>query len=52
MMIPIMMNTVLIVTPQEKHGSAMGVCMCVISLYSLLSNLVCTVKNFSLILSF
>lgn len=32
MMIPIMMNTVLIVTPPEKHGSAMGICGCAISL--------------------
>ncbi|MBE6090930.1 MAG: multidrug efflux MFS transporter [Clostridium beijerinckii] len=32
MMIPIMMNTVLLVTPPEKHGSAMGVCGCAISL--------------------
>ncbi|PRR81518.1 MDR family MFS transporter [Clostridium vincentii] len=26
MMIPIMMNTVLLVTPPEKHGTAMGIC--------------------------
>jgi DHA2 family lincomycin resistance protein-like MFS transporter len=32
MMIPIMMNTVLLVTPPEKHGSAMGICGCAISL--------------------
>jgi len=32
MMIPILMNTVLLVTPPEKHGSAMGICGCVISL--------------------
>ncbi|BCN31776.1 DHA2 family efflux MFS transporter permease subunit [Anaeromicropila herbilytica] len=32
MMIPIMMNTVLLVTPHEKHGSAMGICGCAISL--------------------
>ena len=32
MMIPIMMNTVLLITPQEKHGSAMGICGCAISL--------------------
>ena len=32
MMIPIMMNTVLLVTPPEKQGSAMGICGCAISL--------------------
>jgi DHA2 family lincomycin resistance protein-like MFS transporter len=32
MMIPIMMNTVLLITPPEKHGSAMGICGCAISL--------------------
>ncbi|MBU3110089.1 MDR family MFS transporter [Clostridium lacusfryxellense] len=32
MMIPLLMNTVLIVTPPEKHGLAMGICGCVISL--------------------
>jgi DHA2 family lincomycin resistance protein-like MFS transporter len=32
MMIPLMMNTVLIVIPPEKHGSAMGICGCAISL--------------------
>jgi len=31
-MIPIMMNTVLLVTPLEKHGSTMGICGCAISL--------------------
>ena len=32
MMIPIMMNTVLLVTPPENRGSAMGICGCAISL--------------------
>lgn len=32
MMIPIMMNTVLLVVPPEKRGSAMGICVCVIQL--------------------
>lgn len=32
MMIPIMMNTILLVTPPEKRGSAMGICVCVIQL--------------------
>lgn len=32
MMIPIMMNTILLVTPPEKHGSAMGVGACAIQL--------------------
>jgi DHA2 family lincomycin resistance protein-like MFS transporter len=32
MMIPIMMNTVLLVTPPEKRGSAMGICICAIQL--------------------
>lgn len=32
MMIPIMMNTILLVTPPEKRGSAMGICICVIQL--------------------
>ena len=32
MMIPIMMNTVLHVTPQERRGSAMGICVCAIQL--------------------
>ena len=32
MMIPILMNTVLLITPPEKHGSAMGICGCAISL--------------------
>jgi DHA2 family lincomycin resistance protein-like MFS transporter len=32
MMIPIMMNVVLIVAPEESRGSAMGLCVCAISL--------------------
>lgn len=32
MMIPIMMNTILIVTPPEKHGSVMGIGSCAIQL--------------------
>ncbi len=32
MMIPLMMTTVLLITPPEKHGSAMGICGCAISL--------------------
>jgi len=32
MMIPIMMNTVLLVTPPKKRGSAMGICVCAIQL--------------------
>lgn len=32
MMIPLMMNTVLTITPPEKHGSAMGICGAAISL--------------------
>ena len=32
MMIPILMNTVLLITLPEKHGSAMGICGCAISL--------------------
>ncbi|MCB2353825.1 DHA2 family efflux MFS transporter permease subunit [Clostridium estertheticum] len=32
MMIPLLMNTVLLVTPPEKHGAAMGICGCVISI--------------------
>ncbi|WP_368490393.1 DHA2 family efflux MFS transporter permease subunit [Clostridium sp. BJN0013] len=32
MMIPIMMNTILLVTLPEKRGSAMGICVCVIQL--------------------
>ena len=31
MMIPILMNTVLLITPPEKHGSAMGICGCAMS---------------------
>ncbi|MBC3888569.1 DHA2 family efflux MFS transporter permease subunit [Acetobacterium paludosum] len=32
MMIPIMMNTILLVTPREKRGTAMGICVCAIQL--------------------
>lgn len=32
MMIPIMMNTVLIVSPKEKIGSSMAICVCAVSL--------------------
>lgn len=32
MMIPIMMNTVLLVSPKEKIGSSMAICVCAISL--------------------
>lgn len=32
MMIPIMMNTVLLVAPKEKIGSSMAICVCAISL--------------------
>lgn len=32
MMIPIMMNTVLVVSPKEKIGSSMAICVCAISL--------------------
>ncbi|OPJ61189.1 MDR family MFS transporter [Clostridium oryzae] len=32
MLIPIMMNSALVVTPKEKHGSVMGLCVAVISL--------------------
>jgi DHA2 family lincomycin resistance protein-like MFS transporter len=32
MMIPLMMNTVLLITPPENHGSAMGICGSAISL--------------------
>lgn len=32
MMIPIMMNTVLLVSPKEKIGLAMGACVCAVSL--------------------
>lgn len=32
MLIPIMMNSALAVTPREKHGSIMGLCVCIITL--------------------
>jgi DHA2 family lincomycin resistance protein-like MFS transporter len=32
MLIPIMMNSALIVTPSEKRGSIMGLCVCIITL--------------------
>lgn len=32
MLIPIMMNTALAINPPQKHGSVMGLCVCVISL--------------------
>ncbi|WP_026881953.1 MDR family MFS transporter [Clostridium akagii] len=32
MLIPIMMNSALAITPREKHGSVMGLCICIITL--------------------
>lgn len=32
MLIPIMMNSALAITPREKHGSVMGLCVCIITL--------------------